>query len=367
MRALVILAVGLLAIPAVQAETTVDQASGYPWAIEIEDPADDHTGPTPAADVETPNDHNPESDIRLVQITDDATTLVIKVTMATCTFGVSNGFAMIIIEAPPYELTAQYDDGCADPSASEADSLLAPAPVVGGDNDDPIAGLRVEAVPDENAIYMFSDYAENGLAPGDVLSISRIHTGRQFTDPGRYTFGLDEADTADFTVGSGAVLFGPADPPAETVLGDLDGELRLSFQNATSDTHLLNWSALPGTLQLVAEAAAGDVAVSFGDEATTLANDTASFDANQTGVLNLTFNAFVGNITVTHVAPGADGEGPGGDDTPATDGTEPDGTDAGNTTGNGTSLDGATDDKGSPAPAVALLAMLVLWAARRQR
>ncbi len=348
----------LFILPAVAAQTAPEDTTDYVWIIDNEDPEGDHVGPGAIQGANAPNTMNPESDILRIQMTDDANGAVIKVTFGTCDFEVPTGFAYIIMEAGEVEYTASYKDGCTDAKPADVDSVLAP---VNGDPDSLVAGLRAVGVPEETAIYLFVDYEAGGIAPGDVVSFSRIHTGRQFTEPGRYTFGLDEADLFSHVLGDGAAAMTPAAPEAVTVVQDAVPGMELTFGNATHDTYLLNWTAQPGTLSIDAIVASGGFNLTFAQETqTVLANTTLEFDANQTGIINITLDGFIGTILIDAIqAPDGPSEVPGAD--PETD-------DSTQLDENETEVDAPADDQESPGlPLVAGIAALAVMALRRRQ
>lgn len=341
-----------------QASTNAADTTDYLWPVDFEDPVSDQTGPTPGLGVTTPNNANPESDIRRVQMTDDGTTFIIKITMGTCKFAVPSGFAMVIFEltagGKDLEMTAKYKDGCTSVEPFESDSVL-------GDADAKIAGLRAEAVPSENAIYLMSDFAANGLVAGDILAFDRIHSGRQFTDPGRYTFGLDEASTTSFTVGSGAALMVPPAPTVQTIYEELADGLAFTFANATNDIYTFN--ATNVALNVTFVVASGSANVTWNASSTTYAQN-MTFLLPAGNALNVSFEAFVGELRFALPMAAAPEAGTPADGGAAAPGAAP-------TTDDGEAdepaLDAPVDGKESPAAPLALVLVgLAMLAARRR-
>lgn len=234
-RTTVFLCLIALALPTA-AMTDAATAAGYDWVIAVDDPQNDHTGPNALAGGPVPGTFNHENDLLRVEVTDDAETFIIRVTTQTCTFDVPAGFALVIFELSgpgghDWDASVAYDDGCANPRGMDIDSVL-------GDPDVPMPGLRFEADPANNQLYIFGDYAENGMVPGDAVAFDRVHTGRQFA--GRYTFGMDEVIVPAFAVGSGAAS-ASADP--KVVVGNATMPLQASFDAPTSEVHELAWDS----------------------------------------------------------------------------------------------------------------------------
>lgn len=165
----------LLPAAAAQSGLNAAAASGYEYPFSVDDAEGDHLGLSG-----TPNVANPENDIRKLEITDDGDHLIVRITMATMTFGTPSGSVTVSLEltgpqdADDWEVTVAYQNGGtnmvvgdydpADPNTPDADVLL--------------PGVWVELVPANATIYFFAPHAETKLDFNDTVRVDELQSGR---------------------------------------------------------------------------------------------------------------------------------------------------------------------------------------------
>ena len=298
-----------LASPAVAAPDAAT-ASSYPFPARLEDAAGD------AALVAT-GQENPESDILLVEMTDDPEGAIIRVTMQTLSFTAPAGNCVLTLqltgpEGEAWEATAVYESGGAE-FAVGADYSSGGA----GDDDVPVPGLRGEAVPAEDAIYLFLDNAATGAAVGSTIEITSITMGR-----GAVLFSLSGVDAVDGSIDyvlSQAATGGvpaPATGAVSAVLNGTEATGNLTFAAATTANYTYSWDTNLTAADLEINATVGNgsavLRVVDGKNAT-LVNHTISATgpsslpiasaAPGNWSIEIAFTDFVGNLTFRVGAP----------------------------------------------------------------
>lgn len=178
MRSLVCLSLALacLIIPVAHAATDAATAKTYAYPLQAADPAGDQVGPQGA-----PGSTCPECDMTNFEVTDDATALVMRATMAAVTFAPTGSVTVTVAVNGPggeaWEITVAYDGTGKITQVADFDPST-------GDPDLLMPGARAEMDVAAKQLYIFSDNAASGLAVGKSITIAGVDVGRGAGTPG---------------------------------------------------------------------------------------------------------------------------------------------------------------------------------------
>ncbi len=300
-----LLAAGAPALGQTTGPPDAASAQEYTYLVNVEDPPGDHKGPG-AAGLALPNTINPESDILRIEATDDRTTFIARITVATLQFGNNQGRAGASINligpgGEAWELGISYDNGGLNPQATDFDPL-------GGDPDTPMPATRVEVDAENNALYLFVDLQGAQLAFGDELVFAGAHSSR--TIQGQTFTHLDEVPLTGVYVLGAATKARPL-PPIHLQQQGNKVFLDHIYTEATTQQHTVNWTTPAKDVEIrynatILEGEAG-LRIIDGDnntvlEATLLGNfsDTIRVEDLTPGTwsIQLDYRGFRGNLTL---------------------------------------------------------------------
>lgn len=301
-----------LACPAAAAPDAAT-AAAYTYPLRVEDPAGDQLGLAPVnPPAPNPGDANPENDVLAFEATNDATTLVVRYTMATVSDFTAPGPVTLTLSLTgpadeDWEATISYGDGGSDPAVADFDPAS-------GDDDVLVPGATAAVDAAASMVYLFVDLAEAGLAVGDAVKVDAVGCGKGVTVPGAGTVtenGRDTVDVTDvsYTVAGASSTGGEPLRVFKTANGTA---LREAFETPTNATVQYNVTSsfTVGRIGLDAEVLNGSVQVLVLDAGNaTLANVTLDATGNQTldfedaeagaWTVRLGFAGFAGSVNVT--------------------------------------------------------------------